>query len=265
MSTSFESVNKSVSGLFKNNTSLTIVRVLLVVVLVFMTSIPRNIVAVFENMFFQIFYLALMAYVALLDAPSALLMAAVYLFAIQQLNKNKPVAKSVMIQPVHNALPTEAALVKMMNSKQEELLMTQQAGLDEAMRVRKNMLASQKGDLQDVMPDIMSMDNNNLKTQVMMLNNSDPTDYNLKLTGSPVKEGFEAPDTHPAFKTMTENIAAAANMFTSPQQFLDAQSNVIGNINQDESVKAFANQFTAQGLDLPRGFDSEDYRGAPVA
>ncbi len=273
MSPSFESVNKSINGLFKNNTSLTITRVVFVVILVFMTSIPRSVLVIFENVFFQVFYLALMAYFALLDAPSALLMAAIYLFAIQQLNKSTPAkVANVNLNNINNnvlphlqTLPTEA-VVKMMNNKQEELLKTQQAALDDTMRVRKNMLDSQKGDLQDVMPDVMSMDNKNFKTQSMMLNNSDPIDFDLSpVPTSQVNEGFESPDTHPAYKTMTENIAAAANMFTTPQQFIDAQTNQIEKVNQTEGIKSNTNQITIQGLDLPRGFDYEDYIGAPVA
>ena len=105
----------------------------------------------------------------------------------------------------------------------------------------------------------MSLEHDQLKTQQMMLNNSFPNDYKL----SNIKEGFE--DDHPAFKTMTENIAAVSNTFTSQQQFVDVQSNELLNINQKEGIKAWSTQFSAQGLDLPHGFDHEEYRGAPIA
>jgi hypothetical protein len=65
---------------------------------------------------------------------------------------------------------------------------------------------------------------------------------------------------HPAFKTMTENLAQAG-VFTSDLQFKDAQSNFIPDIDQASSIKTLNNQFSAQGIDLPRGFDTSIYSG----
>lgn len=255
MTSRLSSVSKSINNVIHNSSSVSnLLKVALIVVLVFMTSIPRKVLAVFENVFFQVFYLALMAYVALNDAPLALVMAAVYLFAVQQLNKSAP-HKNVVPQ---QQMPTQVTLPAV-SMKQEELLQTQQKSLDDTMRVRKDMMSSQREVLQNVMPDAMTLENDQLKTQQMMLNNSFPNDFKL----ANVKEGFE--DDHPAFKTMTENIATTSNMFTSPQQFVDAQSNELVNINQKEGIKAWATQFSAQGLDLPHGFDHEEYRGAPIA
>ncbi len=249
-------LSKSINNAIHNSSHLSnVLKVALIVVLVFMTSIPRKVLAVFENIFFQIFYLALMAYVALNDAPLALVMAAVYLFAIQQLNKSSP-HKNITSQ---QQMPTQVTLPTVASMKQEELLQTQQKSLDDAMRVRKDMMSSQREVLQNVMPDAMTLENDQLKTQQMMLNNSFPNDFKL----SNVKENFE--DDHPAFKTMTENIAATSNMFTSPQQLVDVQSNELLNINQKEGIKSWNTQFSSQGLDLPHGFDHEEYRGAPIS
>jgi hypothetical protein len=255
MTSRLSSVSKSINGVIHHSSLVSnLLKAALIVVLVFMTSIPRKVLAVFENVFFQVFYLALMAYVALNDAPLALVMAAVYLFAVQQLNKSAP-HKNVVPQ---QQMPTQVTLPAV-SMKQEELLQTQQKSLDDTMQVRKDMMSSQRQVLQNVMPDAMTLENDQLKTQQMMLNNSFPNDFKL----SNVKEGFE--DDHPAFKTMTENIASVSNMFTTPQQFVDAQSNELVNINQKEGIKAWATQFSAQGLDLPHGFDHEEYRGAPIA
>ena len=248
-------LSKSINNVMHNSCLVSnLLKVGLIVVLVFMTSIPRKVLAVFENIFFQVFYLSLMAYVALNDAPLALVMAAVYLFAIQQLNKSTPHKKVVQQQ-----MPTQATLPAVLSMKQEELLRTQQNSLDDTMRVRKDMMSSQRQVLQNVMPDAMTLEHDQLKTQQMMLNNSFPNDYKL----SNIKEGFE--DDHPAFKTMTENIASVSNMFTSPQQFMDAQSNELVNINQKEGIRSWTTQISSQGLDLPHGFDHEEYRGAPIA
>lgn len=253
MSSRLSSVKKSISGALHHSSLVSnLLKVALIVVLVFMTSIPRKVLAVFENVFFQVFYLALMAYVALNDAPLALVMAAVYLFAVQQLNKSVPHKKVIQQQ-----MPTQVTLPAVVTMKQEELLQTQQKSLDDTMRVRKDMMSNQHQVLQNVMPDAMTLENDQLKTQQMMLNNSFPNDYKV------TKEGFE--DDHPAFKTMTENIAATSNMFTSQQQLVDVQSNELLNINQKEGIKAWSTQFSAQGLDLPHGFDHEEYRGAPIA
>jgi hypothetical protein len=256
MTSRLSSVSKSINGVIHHSSLVSnVLKVALIVVLVFMTSIPRKVLAVFENVFFQIFYLALMAYVALNDAPLALVMAAVYLFAVQQLNKSVP-HKNIASQ---QQMPTQVTLPAVVSMKEEELLQTQQKNLDDTMRVRKDMMSSQREVLQNVMPDAMTLEKDQLKTQQMMLNNSFPNDYKL----ANVKEDFE--DDHPAFKTMTENIATVSNMFTSPQQLVDVQSNELLNINQKEGIKAWSTQFSAQGLDLPHGFDHEEYRGAPVA
>jgi hypothetical protein len=255
MTSRLSSVSKSINGVIHHSSLVSnLLKVALIVVLVFMTSIPRKVLSVFENVFFQVFYLALMAYVALNDAPLALVMAAVYLFAVQQLNKSVPHKKVIPQQQ----MPTQVTLPAV-SMKEEELLQTQQKNLDDTMRVRKDMMSSQRAVLQNVMPDAMTLENDQLKTQQMMLNNSFPNDYKL----SNIKEEFV--DDHPAFKTMTENIAEVSNMFTSPQQLVDVQSNELLNINQKEGIKAWTTQFSAQGLDLPHGFDHEEYRGAPVA
>jgi hypothetical protein len=235
-----EKVNKSVSCVFKHPVSLMSIRVALVLVLVLMTKIPRNMLSIFENMYYQVFYLVLMAYVALLDAPSALLMAAVYLFAIQQLNKSAP---SKMV-PVSN-MPTERVMSG--DNKMDKLLSAQQMDMDERMKVRTQMLDSNIAHMSEIAPPNKA---NDLKTQQLMLNSVEPFDT----------------DAHPAFKTLTENIAGnnTKGMFTTSQQFLDAQTNELTGIKQTEGIKVWENQFSAQGLDMPHGFDPEEYKAMSI-
>ena len=87
MSTTLASIDKAISGQLKDSATRNIIRVVLVIYIVMITSIPRSTLEVFNNTFFQIAYLALLAYMALLDPASALLMAAAYLFTVQQLNR----------------------------------------------------------------------------------------------------------------------------------------------------------------------------------
>jgi hypothetical protein len=236
---SLEKVNKSVSGVFKHPGTLMAIRVALVLVLVFMSKISRKALSVFENVYYQVFYLVLMAYVALLDAPSALLMAAVYLFAIQQLNKSAP-AKHI---PVSNRVVVDSDVDVNTDDKMQKLLNTQQMDMDERMKVRTQMINSDIARASEIPHPNKE---NDLKTQQLMMNTVEPFDTNA----------------NPAFKTLTENIASDKNsgMFTTPQQFLDAQTNELVGINQKEGIKVWENQFTAQGLDLPRGFDPEEYK-----
>jgi hypothetical protein len=266
----FEKLNKVFNGFFKHPVPLMVIRLTLVLVLIFMTYIPRKSLMVFENVFYQAFYLLLMAYVALLDAPSALLMAAVYLFAIQQLNRTAP-SKVKLIASLDHATPTEVAKAIMQH---ESTLENQQYQLEDTMKSRKDMLNTQMEMVNAGMPNAMTFENNNLKTQELMINNTDKD--NLYIQQSSMMddrvnqlssvfnkvENFE--DSHPAFKTMTENIAKDSGMFTSQQQFQSAQSNELAGITQNQGIKAWANQISAQGLDLPHGFDPEEYRGTPI-
>ena len=266
----FEKLNKAVNSFFKHPVPLMVIRLGLVMILIFMTHIPRKTLMVFENVFYQAFYLLLMAYIALLDAPSALLMAAVYLFAIQQLNRTAP-AKAKLIASLDQATPTEVAKVLM---KHEASLQNQQYQMDDTMKVRKDMLNTQMEVVNKLMPNAMTFENNNLKTQELMMDNKDNDNIYVQqdsmmnnrvnqLTSVFNKvENFE--DGHPAFKTMTENIAKDSGMFTSPEQFQSAQSNELAGITQNQGIKAWANQISAQGLDLPHGFDPEEYRGTPI-
>jgi hypothetical protein len=142
------------------------------------------------------------------------------------------------------------------------------------MKSRKDMLNTQMEMVNAGMPNAMTFENNNLKTQELMINNTDKD--NLYIQQSSMMddrvnqlssvfnkvENFE--DSHPAFKTMTENIAKDSGMFTSQQQFQSAQSNELAGITQNQGIKAWANQISAQGLDLPHGFDPEEYRGTPI-
>jgi hypothetical protein len=236
-----EKVNKSISGVFKHPVFILVIRVALLLVLVFMSSINRRVLSVFENVYYQVFYLVLMAYVALLDAPSALLMAAVYLFAIQQLNKTAP---SKMV-PVSDRV-SEVVDVNT-GDKMNKLLDIQQMDMDERMKVRTQMINSDIARASEIPPLNKA---NDLKTQELMMNTVEPFDTNA----------------NPAFKTLTENIASDKNsgIFTTPQQFLDAQTNELVGINQKEGIKVWENQFTAQGLDLPHGFDPEEYKAMSI-
>jgi hypothetical protein len=248
-----EKVNKSIVGFFKHPLPLAVIRIGLVLVLVFMPKMHRKGLSVFENVYFQVFYLSLMAYVALLDAPTALLMAAVYLFAIQQLNKSASPSK-----------PTVSQSEMEMDVEWENTLDRQGAQLNSRAALKKSyVLPAQPG---------IEMTNDKYKTQqLMMMSNSDPDMFYVKqddkmnnrvneLTSNFNTENFDA-DIHPAFKTMTENIASSNSAaFTTADQFLDAQSNVIANINQNQGIKVWENQMSAQGLDLPGGFDPTEYQ-----
>ena len=74
-----------------------------------------------------------------------------------------------------------------------------------------------------------------------------------------LEKGFDD-NGHPAYRTLTENLEGG---FTSGDQFRDAQDNRVPGSAQSTSVKTFVKQHGVQGLDFPRGFDDEDYRGHP--
>ena len=87
MSSSLSSIEKTLNHQFKKPVVINVIRVVIVVYILFLTSIPRNVISLFENTLFQLFYLALLAYMALVDPVCALLMAGAYLLTIQQLNR----------------------------------------------------------------------------------------------------------------------------------------------------------------------------------
>ena len=204
MSSSLSSIEKTLNHQLKKPVVINVLRVVIVVYILFLTSIPRNIISLFENTLFQLFYLALLAYMALIDPVSALLMAAAYLLTIQQLNRP---------YVLHNTFYNKSS-------------------------IQSNSYVNEK--FQEMAHPL----NASPAPVVQMLNSSTPFD-----------------NEHPAFKTMTENIAQKTT-FTTDTQFQDAQSNFVPDVNQNNGIKTLTNQFTAQGIDLPRGFDADIYTGS---
>ena len=206
MSSSLSSMEKTLNHQLKKPVVINVLRVLIVVYILFLTSVPRNVISLFENTLFQLFYLALLAYMALIDPVSALLMAAAYLLTIQQLNRSTVKYNTFNNGPSHS--------------------------------IQSNSYVNEK--FQEMAHPL----NASPSPVVQMLNNSTPFDND-----------------HPAFKTMTENIAQKTT-FTTDTQFQDAQSNFVPNVSQNNGIKTLSNQFTAQGIDLPRGFDADIYTGS---
>ena len=205
-SSSLSSMEKTLNHQLKNPIVINVLRVLIVIYIIFLTSIPRNIISIFENTLFQLFYLALLAYMALIDPVSALLMAAAYLLTIQQLNRSTVKYNTFNNAPSHS--------------------------------IQSNLYVNEK--FQEMAHPL----NSSPSPVIQMLNSSTPFDND-----------------HPAFKTMTENIAQKTT-FTTDTQFQDAQSNFVPNVSQNNGIKTLTNQFTAQGIDLPRGFDADIYTGS---
>lgn len=90
-------LDKTLAGQLKNPVVSTIVRVVLVAYILLLSSVDHKILSLFENVYFQIFYFATLAYVAMVDPTTSVMMAAAYLFSVQQLNRTpsfKPVKTS---------------------------------------------------------------------------------------------------------------------------------------------------------------------------
>ncbi len=213
------SFEKTLSSQLKNTIVLNVIRVILVIYILMITSIPVSMLRLFENFLFQVFYLALLAYMALIDPASALLMAAAYLFTVQQLNQTMEVpAVSVNTAAMMN------------NSKK------------------------------------MMMNNNGMMNNNSMMNNIENfnTVANNNTMAPALAISSDTHSEHPAYQTMTDNLALAktGSAFTTDGQFQDAQSNFVPEVDQSSGIKSWTNQFSAQGIDLPRGFDAEIYRGA---
>lgn len=193
---SVKTLDKSVSGCLKDSTCNTVVCGLLVLYMVMLGSIKRSVLELFENVLFQVAYLALTAYVALIRPATAILMASAYLFTIQELNHGKPM-KAVVVKTTPNG--------------------------------------------------------------TVVVPTASLTDAGNMVNHNNVAEGFNAPEDDPAYKTMTENLDQG--VFTTDKQFHDAQSNKLPGVNQMEGVKSWNTQFTAQGTDLPHGYNPEEYTG----
>jgi hypothetical protein len=158
---------------------------------------------------------------ALLDPASAILMAAAYLFTVQQLNR--PGQKTV---------------------KSEKTVYQLQVEVDE--QIKKRM-----------MNNMNNMNNMNHRENFDIA----PVVANKEVMAPALAIASETHSEHPAFQTMTENLAKQG-VFTSDLQFKDAQSNFVPGIDQNVGIKTLENQFSAQGIDLPRGFDTEVFMGA---
>jgi hypothetical protein len=228
---SLSGLDKAVSGVFKNQMLTMGLRVLLVIIILSMSYISRDVLSVFESGIFQLFYLVLMAYVVLLDAPSGLLMATIYLFAVQQLNKpeHKPEhkAKNVKVNTSHNLFNNNSLKDNFSNVQLNELV---------AMAKSNFKLGG------EAFEDVPTMKPTNGPSMAHPLN------LNKQLDA----------ETQPAFKTMTENLDEST-LFTTKAQFENAQSHNVPGIDQTGSVKSLQNQLSAQGIDLPHGYDAEEY------
>jgi hypothetical protein len=229
---SVSGLDKAVSGVFKNQMLTMSVRVLLVIIILSMSYISRGVLSIFENGIFQLFYLVLMAYVVLLDAPSGLLMATIYLFAVQQLNKpeNKSENKPVKMTSSNNLFNHNALKDNFNNVQLNELV----------------AMAKSNFKLGEGFADVPSMQS------VLTPTNSPSMAYTLNLN-----KQLDA-QTQPAFKTMTENLDEST-LFTTKAQFENAQSHNVPGVDQTGSVKSLQNQLSAQGIDLPHGYDREEY------
>lgn len=240
----------SMKKLYASGVTFVVIRIVLVLLLVFLVYIPKHILAVFENFFFQAFYLLLMAYLALMDAPSGLLMATIFLFAIQQLNQHHK-SSSVQIPPV------KAALVQMSQPMMDKKAM----GMDNSESERMMMT--------DVMQTLENekLVNGVLQRRTVVEQQRNEVDMGKmfdKLEHFEPTGGMDIldPATHPAFKTMTENLEEDSKSFTTKMQFQDAGSNLVPGADPNVGIKAFKNELGAQGLDFPNGYDKSDYYGS---
>jgi hypothetical protein len=224
---SVSGLDKAVSGVFKNQMLTMSVRVLLVIIILSMSYISRGVLSIFENGIFQLFYLVLMAYVVLLDAPSGLLMATIYLFAVQQLNKpeNKSENKPVKMTSSNNLFNHNALKDNFNNVQLNELV----------------SMAKSNFKFGESFTDVPVMQTNRPSM-------ASPLNLNKQLDA----------ETQPAFKTMTENLDEST-LFTTKAQFENAQSHNVPGVDQTGSVKSLQTQLSAQGIDLPHGYDAEEY------
>jgi len=106
-------LDKTLSGQLKKPVVSTVLRVVLVLYILMLSSVDRSLLTLSENLYFQIFYFASLAYVAMVDPATAVLMAAAYLFTVQQLNRGVPAAQeaaSVADVPVVTMQPAHAAI-----------------------------------------------------------------------------------------------------------------------------------------------------------
>jgi hypothetical protein len=173
---------------------------------------------------------------ALLDPASALLMAAAYLFTLQQLNK--PEVKSS-----NNS-----------NNSNNTMNRNNSNNVNNVNNVNNNVNNSNNNSNSN-----NALNANNTLNMLTARNNRE----NFQETAMPTLQNVpteSSHEDHPAFKTMTENLAQAG-VFTSDLQFKDAQSNFVPEIDQNSGIKTLNAQFSAQGVDLPRGFDLSIYTG----
>ena len=250
-SSSFSSMKK----LYSSGVTFVVIRIVLVLLLVFLVYIPKNVLSVFENFFFQAFYLLLMAYLALMDAPSGLLMATIFLFAIQQLNQHHKSSPTVSPQASRMAVAVKA---------QPGMMDKKAMGMDNS--------ESDKMMKYDVMQTLENekLVNGVLSRRTIVEKQRNEVDMTQMFDDFNKVEHFEPtggmdildPSTHPAFKTMTENLAEDSQSFTSKMQFQDAGSNLIPGADPNVGIKALKNGLSPQGLDFPNGYDKSDYYGS---
>lgn len=80
-----QNVTKFLDGLYKNKVAPSLIRVGIVVYIVMVNqgSAPQQIVDLFNNLFFRLFYLCLTALMTMVDPITALLLAGAFLFSLQ--------------------------------------------------------------------------------------------------------------------------------------------------------------------------------------
>jgi len=105
-------LDKTLNRQLKDPVVSTVLRVVLVLYILMLSSVDQSILDLFENIYFQVFYFASMAYVALIDPITAIMMASAYLFTVQQLkSRTRPVAGvAAAALPVVTMQPANASV-----------------------------------------------------------------------------------------------------------------------------------------------------------
>ena len=207
MSTVYEKYEKVTNRLSKNIKSIiskdlkfldnpiinySIIAVLIAVAGLLMPNLSVDKLSVFDNVFFKIFFLLLVGVVALEDPVISLLLAIIFIIAVQRLHNQK----------INNELNK-----KLMNDEDIDDLPELELNDDET----EQMISETE------------------PVQLLEVPVNDVMDVNDQVVG----------DCNP------QSMAA----FTTDDQFLSTQSNIIPNSSYMSQIKTFENQFGTQGLE----------------
>jgi hypothetical protein len=212
--------------LFSDKTiNYSVLAILIITAGLLMPNLSVNSLSLFDNLFFKIFFLILIALVAYKDPVMSLLLAIIFIIAIQRLHNNKL-----------NTISSVKATADYNNSNLNS-------------NYNSNINPYDSKNYSNPIKDNSKLLDDNLD---LIDNNKDDNDYNLVSNPDYSNQSSSSSSNDIHINDVIDDQIYEIEpdtRFTNENQFLNAQSNIIPQSSYMSQIKTFENQFGTQGLE----------------